>query len=124
MLILSKHIAKHEFKPLQKHFTIEDIIEGGRKVVKGLGQNIKLRNKSVKLHFFKVRIGTTVKGRMIVFLLVENNKVVPLLIRLKKDKRLGMNMSANNPNVIFQIEKNLDYVLDDIEKGKFEEFEL
>lgn len=124
MLILTKYIAKHEFKPLQKHFTIEDIIEGGRKVVKGLGQKIKPHGKSVKFRFFKIRIGSAVKGRMIVFLVSENKKVVPLLIRLKKDKKLGMNMSADNPNVIAQIDKNLEHVLDDIAKGKAEEFEL
>ena len=124
MLIFTKYIAKHEFKPLQKYFTIEDVIEGGRKVIKGLGQKISAHNKSAKFRFFKVRIGGTLKGRMIVFLVSENKKVVPLLIRLKKDKKLGMNMSASNPNVIAQIDKNLEHVLADIAKGKAEEFEL
>jgi hypothetical protein len=59
-----------------------------------------------------------------VFIVSGNGKIVPLLIRLKKDKKLGMNMSANNPHVVDQLNKNLDRVLMDIENGNFEEFEL
>ena len=124
MLIFSKYIAQHEFKPLKKHLKIEDIFEGARKAIKGLGQQIKLPNKNAKFYFAKVRIGTNNSGRMIVFLVAGNNKVVPLLIRLKKDKQLGMNMSANNPKVVTQMDKNLSHVLKDIEEGKFEEFAL
>lgn len=122
MLILSRYIAKHEFKPLQKVFKIDDLIDGARKVKRGLAKKIKAGNS--KFHFFKVRIGSKVKGRMIVFAVSRNNKIVPLLIRLKKDKKLGMNMSANNSAVIAQLDKNLNKVLIDIERGSFEEFEI
>ncbi len=59
---------------------------------------------------------------MVVFVLTENKKVVPVLIRLKKDKRFGMNMAMNNPIVVDQINKNLDHILADIEKKRYEEF--
>ena len=60
---------------------------------------------------------------MIVFV-VANKKVVPLLIRLKKDKKLGMNMAANNPRVVEQVDQNLENVIKDIEQGDFQEFEI
>lgn len=61
---------------------------------------------------------------MIAFVVIGSHKVVPLLIRLKKDKKMGMNMSAQNPHVIVQIEKNLDHVLEDMKNGDFKEFDL
>ncbi|MBD3330877.1 hypothetical protein GF354_05105 [Candidatus Peregrinibacteria bacterium] len=122
MLILSSYIANREFKPLQKSFSIDDLLDGARKVVKGLAQKVSIGRYDFQ--FFKVRIGSKVKGRMIVFAVSKNQKIVPLLIRLKKDKKVGMNMSANNPFVVDQINRNLDQVLLDIEKGEFEEFEL
>ena len=94
MLILSRYIAKHEFKPLQKYFNIDDLLNGARKVLNGLGQEVSALKRKDGYRFFKVRIGGRVKGRMIVFVVSESLKVVPLLIRLKKDKKLGMNMSS------------------------------
>jgi len=121
MLILSRYIAKHELRSLRQYFSIEDLIDGAKKVIKGLGQQISPYKNHKSFSFFKVRIGSSVKGRMIVFV-VSNKKVVPLLIRLKKDKKMGMNMSANNPDIVAQIDKNLTQVISDIESGDFEEF--
>ncbi len=120
MLILSDYIVKHELKPLRGYFRLEDLQNGARKVVRGLGQEV---NFSKGYKFFKVRIGGEIKGRMIVFV-VANNKVVPLLIRLKKDKKMGMNMAASNPDVVKQVDNNLENVIKDIEKGAFQEFGL
>ena len=120
MLILSDYIVKHELKPLRGYFGLEDLQNGAKKVVNGLGQEVSF-SKGYK--FFKVRIGGKVKGRMIVFV-VAGKKVVPLLIRLKKDKKMGMNMSANNPDVVRQVDQNLEKVIEDIEQGNFQEFEV
>lgn len=124
MLILTQYISKHELKPLRKYFSVDDLVEGANKVVKGLGQQIKPAKDHKDFKFFKVRIGSSVKGRMIVFVVSSNSKVVPLLIRLKKDKQIGMNMAANNPLVADQVERNLAHVINDIENGKYEEFLL
>lgn len=123
MLILTEYIAKHEFWPLKRYFNINDLIAGARKAIQGLGQRVAFSNKA-DFHFFKVRIGNKPKGRMIVFVVAENQKVVPILIRLKKDKKMGMNMSAQNKNIVEAVDKNLGCVIDDVEKGKFKEFEL
>jgi hypothetical protein len=74
--------------------------------------------------FYKVRLGRSQIARMIVFVLVENQTVVPLMIRLKKDKVFGMNMAMNNPKVVQQINVNLLHVLKDIELKKYQEFEI
>lgn len=61
---------------------------------------------------------------MIVFLVTESQKVVPVLIRLKKDKVFGMNMAMNNAKVVDQLTKNVHRILDDIEAEEYEEFPL
>lgn len=124
MLIFPQYIAKHEWKPLRTYFDLEDIVNGARKVLKHLAQEIKPPRKLENFCFFKVRIGKKVHGRMIVFIVANNQKVVPLLIRLKKDKIFGMNMSMNNQEVVKQLNSNLDRVLDDIEKQRFTNYEI
>lgn len=124
MLILTKYIAKHELKPLAKYFGIKDILNGCKKVFKNLATEIKPPKKIDDARFFKVRIGGSVKGRMIVFIVTENNKIVPILIRLKKDKIFGKNMSPNNSAVIEQLNKNLGNVFEDLQEGMYEEFEI
>lgn len=124
MLVFTEYIAKKELKPLRKQFDLEDVLDGARKVLKNLAIEIKSPGSVKNARFFKVRIGKKTKGRMIVFLVVSSSKVVPILIRLKKDKIFGTNMSVNNPAVVDQMNKNLNRVMEDIQKGKYEEFPL
>src|SRR5689334_44792 len=111
MLILTHYIVQHELKPLRRYFELSNIWEGAERVLKGLAVKTKSPQKLGGFKFFKVRIGRKVKGRMIVFIVTESRKVVPILIRLKKDKIFGMNMAMNNPEVIKQINSNLEHVL-------------
>ena len=120
MVILTQYVAKHEWALLRRVLTLEDVLEGAQKVHKGLGVEVKSILKGTR--FYKVRIGKKGDARMIVFLVTENQKIVPVLIRQKKDKIFGMNMAMNNPQVLEQIRKNLTHIVDDIEKGKYEEF--
>lgn len=120
MVILTQYIAKHEWTPLRSSVTLEDIVEGAQKVRKGLAVETKSMLKGAR--FYKVRIGKKGGARMIVFLATESQKIVPILIRLKKDKLFGMNMAMNNALVVKQIQKNLDHIIDDMEKKQYEEF--
>ncbi len=120
MVILTQYIAKHEWGPVRRMVTLEDIVEGSQKVQKGLAVETKSILKGAR--FYKVRIGKKGDVRMVVFLATESQKIIPVLIRLKKDKLFGMNMAMNNPHVVKQIRKNLDQIIDDMEKGKYEEF--
>lgn len=124
MLILTKYIAKHELAPLDRFLNLEDILAGAKKALKGLATEVKAPSNAGNLRFFKVRIGKRDGGRMIVFLVTESQKVVPVLIRLKKDKIFGMNMAMNNPEVVGQLTKNVYRILDDFAKNEYEEFSL
>ena len=122
MLILTKTIAKHELAPLSRFIHLKDVLEGAIKIKKGLA--IETKSLARGFRFYKVRIGRKNRARMIVFLLTESKKVVPILIRLKKNKIFGMNMAMNNPKVVDQINKNMDRILEDIQKKEYEEFSL
>ncbi len=122
MLLLSQYIIQHELKPLRKYFELNDILEGAEKVLKNLAIETKSPVKLSGFKFFKVRIGRKAKGRMIVFMIVNRRKVVPILIRLKKDKIFGMNMAMNNPAVVYRMNINLGHILEDIKNKRYEEF--
>ncbi len=121
MVILTDYIAQHELKPLRRYFELNDILQGAEKVLKNLAVETKALAKLKGFKFFKVRIGKKVKGRMIVFMVTESSKVIPLIIRLKKDKVFGMNMAINNPEVAHQININLGKVLNDIKYKRYKE---
>ncbi len=122
MFVLTRYIALHELKPLIRYIHRDELIDGARKVIKGLGVELKGAPHS-GFRFFKIRVGKKNAGRMIVFL-ATGNRVIPVLIRLKKDKIFGMNMAMNNSDVVYQISKNMDHILNDLENGDFQEFPL
>lgn len=124
MLLLTKYIAKHELAPLSRFIGLEDVLDGVEKTLKGLATEVKTPSNARGFRFFKVRVGRRNGARMIVFLVAESQKVVPVLIRLKKDKVFGMNMSMNNEKVVDQLTKNVHHILDDIEEENYEEFPL
>jgi hypothetical protein len=122
-ILISKYIAKHELKPLEKYIKIDDVKKGAQKIIKGLGKSISMHSDS-PYRFYKVRIGTTTKGRMIVFLITKTQKIIPLLIRLKKDKKMGENISAKNPLTKEAVSKNLSRVLEDVENKQYQIWSL
>lgn len=124
MLVFSQYIAKHEFKPLRRFINLNDLLDGARKVMKGLAVETKSPRNIPWFRFFKVRIGKKDGARMIVFVVTGNNKIVPVLIRLKKDKVYGMNMAMNNPQIVREVNKNLDKILVDMKNNAYQEFEF
>ena len=124
MLLLTKYIAKHELAPLSRFIGLEDVLDGAEKALKGLATQVKAPSNARGFRFFKIRIGKRDGARMIVFLVTESQKVVPVLIRLKKDKVFGMNMAMNNQKVVDQLTKNVYKILNDIEAEEYEEFPL
>ena len=124
MLILTQHVARHELTPLEQYVTLDDVLAGAKKVLKGLAILTKPPRARRGFRFYKVRLGGQQSARMIVFVLVENQKVVPLIIRLKKDKLFGMNMAMNNPAFVKQLNSNLDWALKDIANQRYQEFSI
>lgn len=123
MLVLTEYVVKHELKPLAKFLTVRDLLKSSKKVLDGLGQKIAVKEYE-GFTFYKVRVGSNSKARMIVFAVLGSKKVVPVLIRLKKDKKLGMNMSANNVHVVKQVDINMAKIVKDIEQGRYKEFKF
>jgi len=122
MLILSRYIAKHELDALSRTIALRDVLDGATKVKKGLA--IATKPPVQGYRFYKVRIGQRNAARMIVFLITDNQKIVPILIRLKQDKVFGANMAMNNPRVVEQIRKNMEKIMEDIQAGRYEEYPL
>ena len=124
MLILSHYIFSHELKPLANQVSVEDVKVGARKVLNGLAIEIKSPGSFPGIKFYKIRIGSHHQARMIVFLVLENQDVVPILVRLKKDKVMGENMAMNNPQVRKQLNSNLEHVFVDIRNNGYQEIDL
>jgi hypothetical protein len=124
MIVITKFFLRSELKPLKNQLNLKDVFEGAKRIDKNLGISIKNPVKFSNLRFFKIRLGRSVKERMIVFLYVGKGKIVPLLLRLKKDKEFGVNMSMNNKKIIELLRINFENVIKDLENGDFEEFDL
>lgn len=118
MILLCDFIKRHELDPLGAYFTLSDLRKACKKAASSLGVMLG-SSKMPGAIFIKVRIGSNVKGRMITLFLTVEGDVIPLLIRLKKDKHFGMNMSLQNPHVVDQLDINLDNVTADISAGRY-----
>lgn len=123
MIVVTKFFLKSEFKPVKNKIGLIDVFEGVKRIEKDLAITIKAPVKFPNLRFFKVRVGKLVKARMIVFLKIGSNKFVPIVLRLKKDKVFGMNMSMNNKVLVDLINVNFEKIIEDLKNGDFEEFD-
>lgn len=118
MLILTDSFLKKELKPMRKYFTIADIKKAVLKINKSAVYFSDLGYKNGKL--LKLRIVNKVAGRLIVYVFTQKNLTVPLVVRLKKDKIFGENLSLNNKKAKALILKMLDLVMDDIKHGRYQ----
>lgn len=122
-ILLCKSILKNEVSPLLKYFSRGDIKKYVNKVKKGLGTEIKGSTipgtKIVKVYM----TGTSTAGRMIVLIYVQKQYYLPVIVRLKKDKIVGRNLSTKNESFQELLEKNLEAVQQDLQNRDFEELE-
>jgi len=120
-IILCHSILKKEINPLVKYFSKGDIKKYAQKAEKGLGVEIKSSNipntKLVKVYM----TGKRGAGRMIVLIYVRKNYYLPIIVRLKKDKIIGMNLSKENQSFQELLNKNLSLVEKDLKEKNFEE---
>jgi phage-related protein len=63
-------------------------------------------------------------GRVVFLVIIDQNKVVLLMIRHKNDKKIGQNITIKNPHFSRVLEKNLDLVLGDIAQNAYKEYDL
>ena len=124
-LVLTDSIRKAEFEPLEKTFSLEVIKIAAKKCLEGLGKEIKSSTKVPSTSLKKLNLTSTGgAGRAAFLLQIRHGKAILVMVRPKNDKKIGANMSIENPNFKKTLEKNLCLLMADIENANFEEFEL
>lgn len=120
-IILCHSILKREINPLIKYFSKGDIKKYVERAGKGLATEIKgstiQGTKLVKVYM----TGTSGAGRMVVLIYVSKDYYLPVLVRLKKDKIVGMNLSKRNQAFQELLKKNLSLAVTDLKEGNFDE---
>lgn len=120
-IILCHSILKKEINPLIKYFSKGDIKKYAEKAARGLGVQIKgsliPSTRLVKVYM----TGKRGAGRMIVLIFIKKDYYLPILVRLKKDKIVRRNLSKENQAFQALLENNMTLVMNDLEKGNFEE---
>lgn len=111
-IIITKRFEKEYLKELNKYFTKEK-----------LAQNLKeKKHKFISLHFpyFKFKSKLNLVDFRWILLFVWEDKIIPLILFLKKDKKYGENISwSENEDMILQ---EYDRAIVDIEKWEYEVF--
>ena len=123
--ILTTSIKKSELKPVERVFSLEVMKLAAKKVLDGLGKDIKSSVRIPASSLKKLYLTSTGgAGRALFLLRIDVNKVALVMTRLKNDKKVGANMTIKNPYFKEALEKNLFLLISDVENGDFEEFEL
>lgn len=124
-LILTAFIRKAEFEPLQKTFPLDVVKIAAKKCFEGLGTKIKSSTKISSTILKKIPLTSAGgAGRATFLLQIVDNNAILVMLRLKNDKKIGENMSIDNPKFKNVFDKNLSLLIKDIENGDYEEFGL
>ena len=67
----------------------------------------------------KLRITSRTVGRIIVYVYKQKDLVVPVVLRLKKDKIIGENLAFNNIKAKLVILDMMDRIMNDIGNGDY-----
>ncbi len=120
-IILCHSILKKEINPLIEYFSRGDVKKYAEKAARGLGTEIKgpliPNTKLVKVYM----TGKRGAGRMIVLIYIKRDYYLPIIVRLKKDKIVGMNLSKENQSFQNLLNKNLNSIEKDLKERNFEE---
>jgi hypothetical protein len=123
-LILCHSILKKEIKPLLEYFSRGDL----KKVAMNASDGLCAKLKSTKIPDTQlVKVYMTGRGgavRLVVLVYLGKDYYVPVVLRLKKDKLIGSNMSSMNRAFQNVLDKNLDLIVMDLKNGNFENIDL
>jgi len=121
MVILTKSFLQKEFRSVKKYYTTEDIKKAIEKINISADTLSNLGYKDGKL--MKLKIASKVSGRLIVYVFIKTSLVVPIVLRLKKDKIFGENLSLENKKAKMLIIKMLDLAMSDIKNVDYEKLD-
>jgi len=120
MLIICDSILVKEFQKHNNYVDIASVIEMYNRLQDGVG--VSLGSPLEGCVLYKSRIVTNNGIGRIIFLLVVNDSIyTPVMLRLKKDKKIGQNMSMNNPAFCKTLHANLSLIIDDLRDGNCKE---
>lgn len=122
LLIITDYIKKHELKYVAKYFTTGDIKKSIGKIASSGINMSTFGYKDCKV--VKVHIGSKPSGRMIIYIQIKKDYYFPVILRLKKDKVFGKNLSLQNKKAEQKIAQNLRKILKDVKQGHYEKFEM
>ncbi len=124
-LIITDSINISEFEPLKRVYSLEIIKAAAKKSLQRLGDNIKNPFKIPATTLSKMYLTSSAgAGRAIFLLQINNEKSVLVILRTKKDKQIGTNMTVKNQKFQKVLDKNLSLIIGDLEKGKYSEYDL
>ncbi len=125
MLLIPKSIDRLEWAPLKGVFSLEVIKKAAVQSLRGLGHELKSSRKIPFTKLKKIDVTSSGGAGRVLFLLETRQKdMVLVMLRLKNDKKIGANMTIQNSAFSKVLDKNLDLILSDIEKGGYQEFSL
>ena len=124
-LIITGYINEQEIKPLERNIHFEKIKDAARKAASGLGIVMSSALLPKGSSFRKIKIATK-EGAFRSLLMVRNQKddIILVMLREKKDKKVGMNFSFYNPLFEAIVDRNVFKIFEDIESGNYIEYEL
>lgn len=117
MIIITESFQKRELKAVAEYFSLGDIRAA---VIRLASSGIEMSHAGFRhCKILKVRIGSKPVGRIVVFLQVQQHYFVPVVIRLKKDKIFGENLSMENKRAKALIIENISRALADLQQGRY-----
>ena len=124
-LIITDSISKTEFHPLEKIFNLEMVKIAARKSLSGLADNIKNSVKMPGTILNKVYLtSSSGAGRSVFLIRIDEQNSFLVIMKTKKDKSIGENMTIKNTEFKKLLEKNLSLIINDIGKGHYSEYEI
>jgi len=124
-LIITDSIEKAEFEPLKKVFGLEIIKSAAKKSLQGLGVGIKSSYQIPSTSLSKIYLTSAGSaGRSVFLLQIGKEKSVLVMMRTKKDKQIGANMTIKNPKFKNLLDKNISLIISDLERGHYSEYDI
>jgi len=118
IIVLTKSFLQKEFKKVKKCYTTEDIKKTIEKI--DTSADILSNNGYKNGKLMKLRMASKTQGRLIIYVFTKRDLIIPIVVRLKKDKIFGKNLSLENKKAKTLIIKMLDLAVADIENDDFE----
>lgn len=120
VVVLPKSLLLKYSSLISSHFPKEILLKVAIKTAKGLGKKIGGIADGVLLK--NSLTGKGGAGRVVFLFLKNKEEITFLFLALKKDKKIGENVTLKNATVKKEIEKNLDLVAKDAAKDNLEMF--